>query len=63
MGTKYGVEDDLQEIDFDQTDFYTDWIDLSFQYGHRRDASVLIQQTEPTPLCVRAMVLTVEANR
>lgn len=60
LGTKYGVSGDLEDIDFDQTTLFSDWIPLSFQHGTRREATVYIQQTKALPLTVRAMVVKVD---
>ena len=60
LGTKYGVSDDLEDIDFDQTTLFSDWIPLSFQHGSTREATVYLQQTKALPLTLRAMVISVD---
>jgi hypothetical protein len=60
LGTKYGVEGDLEDVPFGQTTLFSDWIPLSFPHGTNREATVLIQQTKALPLTLRAMVVKVD---
>ena len=60
LGTKYGVSDDLQDVDFDQTTLFSGWIPQSFQHGTTREATVYLQQTKALPLTLRAMIVKVD---
>jgi len=60
LGTKWGIPGDVDDIDFDQTTLFSDWMPLSFQHGTTTDATIYIEQTKALPLCIRAMDVKVE---
>ncbi len=58
LGTLYGIEDDTEEC-FTESTLFTGWKSLGFQHGYSREASIYIEQVDPYPLIIRAIVPTV----
>ena len=58
LGTLYGIEDDTEEC-FTELTLFTGWKSLGFQHGYSREASIYIEQVDPYPLIIRAIVPTV----
>ncbi|KKK80673.1 hypothetical protein LCGC14_2821140, partial [marine sediment metagenome] len=56
LGTLYGLEGDTEDCFAATTTLQTDWRYLSFQQGYTRNAHIYLEQTDPLPLTVRAIV-------
>lgn len=55
LGTKYGKEGDLDEC-FTESSLVTGWKNWSWQHGYTREATIYLEQEDPLPLCVRAII-------
>lgn len=58
LGTLYGVEDDTEEC-FTETSLVTGWKKLSFQQGYTDEATIYLEQIDPLPLTIRAIIPSV----
>ena len=58
LGTLYGIEDDTENC-FTESTLFTGWKSLGFQQGYTREATIYLEQVDPYPLTVRAIVPTV----
>ncbi len=58
LGTLYGLEGDTEEV-FTETSLVTDWKYLGFQQGFTRNPHIYLEQVDPLPLTIRAIVPSV----
>lgn len=58
LGTLCGLEGDTEEV-FTETSLVTDWKYLGFQQGYTRNAHIYLEQVDPLPLTIRAIVPSV----
>ncbi len=57
LGTKFGIEGDTNEVfSSSDTTLVSDWKKLAFMHGFDDDITIYIDQDDPLPLTLRALI-------